>query len=92
MWPWESPPSSAAEGILDDETYDWLGVVEGLAATDGSAVVVPEPCVVAAHRLATEVTGIGVSPTGTAGLAGLIAARAEVGDDERVIVIFSGAV
>ena len=25
MWPWEDEPHSAADGILDDETYDWLG-------------------------------------------------------------------
>jgi hypothetical protein len=91
MWPWETPPQSAADGILDDETYDWLGVVEGLAATGGAAVVVPETTVLAAHELAREVTSIGVSATGTAGLAGLMAARAEIGDDERVAVIFSGA-
>jgi hypothetical protein len=42
MWPWENPPASAADGILDDETYDWLGVVEAREATGGSAVVVPE--------------------------------------------------
>jgi threonine dehydratase len=91
MWPWETPPQSAADGILDDETYDWLGVVEALAATDGAALVVAETTVLAAHELAREVTSIGVSATGTAGLAGLMAARAEIGDDERVAVIFSGA-
>jgi threonine synthase len=91
MWPWETPPQSAADGILDDETYDWLGVVEGLAATGGSAAVVSETTVVAANELAREVTGIGVSVTGTAGLAGLVSGRAEIGDDERVVVIFSGA-
>ncbi|MDQ1422745.1 MAG: threonine synthase [Acidimicrobiaceae bacterium] len=91
MWPWETPPRSAAEGILDDETYDWLGVVEALTATGGSAIVVPEATVVAAHHVAAEATGIGVSVTGAAGLAGLIAGRAVVGDHERVGVIFSGA-
>ncbi len=91
MWPWETTPCSAADGILDDETYDWLGVVEALAATGGSAVPVPEATVVAAHDLAREVTGVGVSVTGTAGLAGLVAERADVGDAERVAVIFSGA-
>ena len=91
MWPWETQPTSAAEGILDDETYDWLGVVEGLTASGGAAVVVPEATVVEAHELARDVTGIGVSVTGTAGLAGLVAGRAEIGDDERVAVIFSGA-
>jgi threonine dehydratase len=36
------------------------------------------------------VTNIDVSPTGAAGLAGLLAIRQEIADDERVIVIFSG--
>jgi threonine dehydratase len=52
---------------------------------------VPEATVVAAHHVAAEATGIGVSVTGAAGLAGLIAGRAVVGDHERVGVIFSGA-
>jgi hypothetical protein len=34
--------------------------------------------------------GRGVSPTGTAGLAGLMAIRDEVGDDERVVIVASG--
>ena len=37
MWPWESEPRSVAHGILDDETYDWLAVVEGMLATEGRA-------------------------------------------------------
>ncbi len=47
MWPWESEPHSVAHGILDDETYDWLAVVEGMLATGGAPVVVGET---AAHR------------------------------------------
>ena len=35
-------------------------------------------------------TGINVSPTGSAGLAGLLAIRRQVDDGERVAVIFSG--
>ena len=42
MWPWETEPHSAADGILDDETYDWLGVFEGMLATGGSPIVAPE--------------------------------------------------
>ena len=34
--------------------------------------------------------GFDVSPTGSAGLAGLLAARDRVGDDERVAVVMSG--
>ncbi|MGH2671642.1 MAG: PLP-dependent lyase/thiolase, partial [Actinomycetota bacterium] len=32
MWPWEDEPRSVAEGILDDETYDWAAVVGGMLA------------------------------------------------------------
>ena len=35
-------PHSVAHGILDDETYDWLAVVEGMLATGGTPVVVGE--------------------------------------------------
>ena len=35
MWPWEDEPSSAADGILDDETYDWLGVLEAMDGGGG---------------------------------------------------------
>ena len=90
MWPWESTPVSVADGILDDETYDWAGVVEAMADTGGSPVVAPEAVVVEAHRLARDTTDIDVSPTGSAGLAGLVAIRGEVGDDECVAVVFSG--
>ena len=36
MWPWERSRASIAHGILDDETYDWLAVVEGMLATGGT--------------------------------------------------------
>ena len=92
MWPWEEEPHSVAHGILDDETYDWLAVVEGMLATGGSPVVAGEEMLVQANALAVEATGIDVDPTGSSGLAGLINLRAagEVGDDERVAVLFTG--
>jgi threonine dehydratase len=90
MWPWETEPHSAADGILDDETYDWIGVVQGMAASGGSPVVVSEAQVLAAHELGRRHTGIDVSATGTAGLAGLLAIREQVADDERVVVLFTG--
>ena len=90
MWPWEDEPRSVADGILDDETYDWLGVLAAIDGSGGSAVVAPEAAIVEAHELGAATTGIPVSATGTAGLAGLLAVRAEVGDDERVAVVFSG--
>jgi threonine synthase len=90
MRPWEKEPASAASGILDDETYDWLGVLDAVDASGGSVVVAPEAAIVEAHVLGPSATGIPASATGTAGLAGLLAIRAQVADDERVAVVFSG--
>ena len=92
MWPWEEEPHSVAHGILDDETYDWLAVVEGMLRSGGSPVVVGEDVLVHANGLAVSATGIDVDPTGSSGLAGLLALRdrGDVGDHERVGVLFSG--
>jgi threonine synthase len=90
MWPWETEPRSAASGILDDETYDWLGIVQALRDSGGSSIVATETLVSDAHELAQSTTNIDVDPTGTAGLAGLLAVRDEVADDERVVVLFTG--
>jgi threonine dehydratase len=81
---------SLADGILDDETYDWLGVLDALSGSGGTPVVVTEELVLRAHELALRTTTIDVSATGSAGLAGLLAMRDRVADDERVAVIFSG--
>jgi len=90
MWPWEHVGTSAADGILDDETYDWLPVLAAMADTDGSPVVAAEPHVLEANEVGCRSAGIDASATGTAGLAGLLAMRGSVGDDERVAVVFSG--
>ncbi len=90
MTPWADPQSSA-DGILDDETYDWLGIVDVVVRSpSGSApVVASEADIVAAHQLATG-AGFGVSPTGSAGLAGVLAEIDTVAPSERVVVIMSG--
>ena len=90
MWPWEHVGHSAADGILDDETYDWLPVVAAMADGHGSPVVAHEDHVLRANDVGVRTTGIDASHTGTAGLAGLLALRDHVADDERVAVIFSG--
>ena len=92
MWPWEEEPTSVAEGILDDETYDWAAVVAGMLATEGGPVLVSEDRLREANDLARSATGIDVSHTGSAGLAGLLelAAAGEIRADERVGVIFTG--
>lgn len=88
MTPWPGP-ASAADGILDDETYDWLAVLDVVRRGDGSPVVVSETLVGEAHRRA-RAAGFDVSPTGSAGLAGLLAARADIDDDECVVVAMTG--
>jgi threonine dehydratase len=90
MWPWETEPVSAATGILDDETYDWLGVVAGMASSGGSPIVVDEAQVARANELAAAHTTIDADETGTAGLAGLVASTPSVRTDERIVVVFTG--
>jgi threonine synthase len=88
MRPWPDP-HSVADGILDDETYDWIAVVERMRASGGRPIVAPEADVMAAHRLATD-AGFRVSPTGSAGLAGLLARRDLLRPGERVALVMSG--
>jgi threonine synthase len=97
MWAWEETPQSVATGILDDLTYDWIGVAEAMIRTGGWPVVVDETTLVQANEAARAATGIDVDITGSAGLAGLIeCARARGGGSnvpaygERVAVLFTG--
>ena len=92
MRPWEEEPTSIAEGILDDETYDWLAVLRGMAESGGVPVVADEATLKEAHDLAREHTGIAVSHTGSAGLAGVLQLQRDgvIKAGERVAVIFSG--
>jgi len=92
MKPWEEEPKSVATGILDDETYDWRAVVEGMLLTGGRPVVVPEDTLVEANQLAASATGIDVDATGSAGLAGLVKMRRAgvIGADDNAAVLFTG--
>ncbi len=92
MWPWESAPYSVAHGILDDETYDWLAVVEAMLLTGGRPVVVGEEQLERANSLARQSTSIDVDATGSAGLAGLLELQQEgvVGEGESVAILFTG--
>lgn len=91
MWPWEDEPKSLAAGILDDETYDWRAVVEGMLRSGGRPLVVSEDQIAAAHLLGRQ-AGYRVDPTGTSGLAGLLELRASgvVAPTDRVAVLFTG--
>lgn len=90
MWPWETTPVSIADGILDDETYDWIGVLDAMADTGGAPVVVSEQHVQQAYDWVHSLTSVNVSATGVAGLAGLMAMRSDIANDERVVVVMSG--
>ena len=87
MWPWEKVPASIAGGILDDEAYDWWAVALGMRTSGGGAVVVSEEALVRAHDEARRQTGIPVSATGSAGLAGAIGYPADGG---VIAAVFSG--
>ncbi len=88
MTPWDDP-HSLADGILDDETYDWLGVFDAITSWGDAPIVATEADIVAAHALARS-AGFDVSPTGSAGLAGLLAMVEAVQPTERVVVVMSG--
>lgn len=92
MKPWPAEPHSVAHGILDDETYDWLALVEAMAATDGDVLVVSEERLREANRLGHETSGVNVSHTGSAGLAGLMDIfKGRAPGDVRAAVLFTGA-
>lgn len=94
MWPWDNPWSSAT-GILDDVTYDWRAVVWDmlLGPAPGGPVVATESDIVEANQLVLDHTAVSADPTGTAGLAGLLAARRDgcVEAGEEVVILLTGA-
>jgi threonine synthase len=91
MWPWEGEPHGLAHGILDDETYDWFAVTRGMLRSGGFPIVVSDPTVAEANRLARASTTIPVDATGSSGLAGLLTlGRAGIGVDDDAVVLFTG--
>ena len=88
MRPWPDP-HSLADGILDDETYDWIADVSVMAESGGSPIVAREADIRRAHELATA-AGYDVSATGSAGLAGLLTIADRLRSEDRAIVIMSG--
>jgi threonine synthase len=92
MRPWEVTPQSLAEGILDDETYDWHAVVRGMIESGGYPIVVAESSIREANDLAQAVSARPVSFTGSAGLAGLLEMRASgrIDPRENVAILWTG--
>jgi hypothetical protein len=85
-WP---DPHSLADGILDDETYDWIADLDVMTRSGGQPIVAGEAEIVRAHELATA-AGFDASPTGSAGLAGALAVHAELGPEGHLLVVMSG--
>jgi threonine synthase len=93
MQSWDTEPHSVATGILDDETYYWLAIVEAMLRTGGYPVLAAEDTLRTANRLVHDATGLEVCMTGTAGLAGVMDALPHDARlaHERIGVVFSGA-
>ncbi len=93
MWAWDgAAPRSAAHGILDDETYDWYDLLRAVLKSGGKAEILREGVIQKAHHMARTRTGIRVSATGSAGLAGLLQLResGDISDDEDAVLFFTG--
>tara|TARA_Y100001970_G_scaffold144527_1_gene177500 strand:- start:2529 stop:3731 length:1203 start_codon:yes stop_codon:yes gene_type:complete len=90
MSPWEEP-ESLATGILDDVTYDWIGVVKALAHTGGESIVASEKEISMAYDL-VNLYGVNAEPTGSAGLAGVMSAvkSGYLQRSDRVGVLLTG--
>jgi threonine dehydratase len=88
MRPWPDP-HSVADGILDDETYDWIADTAVMVESGGHPFAASEADIVRARELATA-AGYDVSATGSAGLAGVLASRSSMHADDHVAVVMSG--
>jgi threonine synthase len=72
MWSWETEPHSIAHGILDDITYDWFKIINGMLKSGGIPVVVSENELKFANKFGRELSDINVDHTGTSGFTGLL--------------------
>ncbi len=72
MWAWEGEPHSIAHGILDDTTYDWFKIMQGMFRSGGIPITVTEQELKDANTLAKKITKINVDHTGSSGFSGYI--------------------
>ena len=94
MWPWPNP-ASVAHGLLDDETYDWAALCDGMQRMGAGSgpVVVDDVTIVGAHARASKELGVTTCHTGATGFAGLLSDRQAEGDAAGAapdLVVFTG--
>lgn len=92
MWAWETEPQSIAHGILDDFTYDWLMLIEGMFKTGGIPAIVHEDELEISNITGKNLTGINADYTGTSGLCGLVhlISQGAMLECDNSAVIFTG--
>ena len=90
MKPWDNP-KSLASGILDDVTYDWLGVIRSLLLSDGGSIVSSEKNKISASQLVSSLR-INAEPTGAASVAGVISLLEDkiIDQSQKVGVLITG--
>jgi threonine synthase len=90
MKPWNEP-KGLATGILDDITYDWIGVVQSLLTSSGSSVVATEAQIKIASEMVPSL-GIETEPTGAASVAGAISAfeAGQLTRENKTAVLLTG--
>jgi len=90
MYPWEDP-HSVAHGVLDDETYDWAHICDGMMETAGSASLVTDVTIRQARADGKKAAEVTMCHTGSVGLAGVQHMRMMgSAPKEPVLVVFSG--
>ena len=90
MFPWEAP-TSIAHGLLDDETYDWVELVDGMLKTSGSVTLVNDAMICMAKQQAEHRYNIDACHTGSAGLAAMMAVHKDAAPGPSPsIVVLSG--
>ena len=94
MWNWENETHSIAHGILDDITYDWFKIIQGMFKTGGVSVIVSEENLLTANKKALDSTNIKADHTGTSGFAGYLELIKLVYLDknDKAGVFFTGAI
>jgi threonine synthase len=76
-----------ADGLLDDETYDWATVIDAVMSTGGTFPVLDDSCLLSGRERAVA-AGYRATATGAAGLAAL--GRVKRDEGESVAVVITG--